>query len=78
MDANANDYSTNTNNGTLFNVDPITGKVGNAYDFNGSGSYISIPNVPILNITGNITIQARVKRDSNPSSGAQWASIINK
>jgi hypothetical protein len=77
LDANANDYSSNTNNGTIFNATPIAGKVGNAYDFH-SGSYINIPNVPILNITGAITMQAWIKRDSNPLSGAQWASIINK
>ena len=78
LDANANDYSTNTNNGTILNANPIAGKVSNAYDFNGSNSYINIPNAPVLNITTAITIQAWIKRDSNPSLNSGWASIINK
>jgi len=68
MDTNANDYSNNINNGTIFSATPITGKVGNAYDFNGSTSYINIPNSSTVDITGNLTIQAWVKRDSNPLS----------
>ena len=77
LNTNANDYI-NSNNGTTFNTTSITGKIHNAYDFNGVNAYIEIPNSSTLNITGSITIQAWIKRNSDPILWARRASIVNK
>jgi hypothetical protein len=62
---NANDASGNNNN-PVFNNAVLTadrsGNTNNAYHFNGSSSYMQIPNSASLNITGNImSIAAWVK-----------------
>ncbi len=62
LNGNANDESSNTNNGTLQNApSSVPGKFGTAYDFNGSTQYISIPDDNSLDITGALTILAWVK-----------------
>ena len=44
FDKDANDYSGNEHNGTVYgNTSLVEGKVGNAYSFNGNGDYIYVP-----------------------------------
>ena len=52
-----------TNNGTLLNgVSFSEGRVGQAFTFNGSNSYVEIPNSPGLVLTNELTIEFWVKR----------------
>jgi len=63
---NANDTSGNGRNGTnVNNVTFTTGKVGNAFTFNGS-NYISLPNSS-FDFNGDFSISCWVKIPSNPS-----------
>ena len=60
FNGNANDASTNANNGTVNGVSLTAdrfGNLNNAYAFDGISNYITVPNSSSLNITGNqITI----------------------
>jgi hypothetical protein len=60
-ESNAND-SFGTNNGTAVGgLTYTTGKIGNAFDFNGTNSYISIPNTSgQLDFTGDFSISTWV------------------
>ena len=59
---NANDVSGNGNNGTVYNAILATnhfGAANTAYDFNGTNSYIDIPqNSGLNNLTTNFTLSA--------------------
>ncbi len=64
FNGNANDESGNGNNGTNYGATLTTGRLGSAdgaYSFDGSSSYISVPNSSSLKITGDITVCAWVK-----------------
>ena len=67
MDNSANDMSGNGNNGTLNNVTSVADRFGNAnsaYHFNGTSSYISVPDAPSLRLNGtDFTLTAWVKLD---------------
>ena len=68
-DGNAND-SVGSNPGTLSGVGYGTGKVGQAFSFDGSASqYVSIPTSPSLNIFGTHTIAFWVKLNALPAAG---------
>ena len=55
-----------TNNGTLQgNATYAAGKVGQAFSFDGSGDYVSIPDQPSLNPTAAITVDAWIFSDNS-------------
>jgi len=71
------DYSDNSNTGTLTNMeveDWVTGKHGEALNFDGTNEYVEVPDDSSLSITGEITIEAWVKQTSVES----WAAIVTK
>ena len=80
LDTNTYDYSTYINNGIASGATQTWGKLDGAYLFRGSGrtDSIIIPNSTSLNPTTGLSIQAWVKWKSNPSSGLNWANILNK
>jgi hypothetical protein len=63
------------NNGTLSNgVGYVSGKVGQAFRFNGTNSYVRVPDSPSLRLTNELTIEFWVKRqDLNAND-----TLINK
>jgi hypothetical protein len=65
------DSSGNGNNGTLHKVTPgVSGFAGTAYAFNGTSSYVSVPNAPSLNPgSANINISFELKTTSLPTQG---------
>lgn len=77
LNGNALDKSSNENNGTIINAIPVAdrnGKANSAYYFNGSNSYINVPNDTTLQLTEQISMCTWIKAEgSNPYSG-----IINK
>jgi len=65
---NVNDSSGNAQNGTnVGSVTFTTGKVGNAFTFNGS-NYISLPNNSLNDLTGDFSISCWVKIGSSSGS----------
>ncbi|MEJ7822566.1 MAG: hypothetical protein WKF85_09610, partial [Chitinophagaceae bacterium] len=63
FNGDANDASGNGNHGIAYNVTPATdnfGKPNSAFSFNGTNSYIRVPNSPSLNPTSQISICAWV------------------
>jgi concanavalin A-like lectin/glucanase superfamily protein len=59
-----------TSNGTAHNVTRVAGKSGEAYEFNGKSSYISVPTSDALNPkTADITMTISLKTTSLPSKG---------
>ena len=77
LDGNASDASGNGNHGMTRGVTPTAdrfGKANGAYHFDGTSSFICIPNSPSLDITGNITMSAWVKLASADSV----VSVIDK
>ena len=72
------DSSGSNNNATSNNVSFTTGYFDKALQFNGSSSNLIIPNNASLNPTTALTLEAWVKWNINPSSGANWAQIIDK
>jgi hypothetical protein len=64
---NVNDTSGNARNGTnVGGVTFTTGKVGNAFTFNGSSNYVALPNSS-FDFTGDFSISTWVKIPANPS-----------
>lgn len=72
---NIQDASGNGNIGTPTGTTVVTGIVSNARDFNGSSDFINLGNASVLNITGDLSIEAWVKVDSYASGLAvvTWA-----
>jgi hypothetical protein len=69
--------SVSTNNGTIVGgVTYTTGIVGNAFTFNGTSGYVSLPNNS-FNFTGDFSISAWVNIPSAPSSAARIFSNDN-
>jgi hypothetical protein len=62
------DDSNNNNQGILMPTESpaflVKGKFGNALQFNGNSQYIEIPDHESLSVTGNLTVEAWVKRSS--------------
>ena len=76
-DGNTQDIS-DSNPGTLMgDADYASGKVGQAFDLDGSGDYVFIGNPSNLNMSTVITIDAWVNPSAAPSPG-QIATIVNK
>lgn len=72
------DSSGSNNNATAVNTSLVSGQFSGARRFTGSNSYLQILNSATLNPTNEISIEAWVKWNINPATGAQWAQIINK
>ena len=61
-EGDAND-AVNGNSGALFNGATFApGEVGQAFAFNGTNSYIEVPDSPVLRLTNELTIEFWVKR----------------
>ncbi|MGA2241282.1 MAG: LamG-like jellyroll fold domain-containing protein [Verrucomicrobiota bacterium] len=77
-EGNANDIVGN-NNGTLVNGVTFTnGMVGQAFSFNGTSSYVSIPDSPLLDtFVSSITIEAWIK-SNRTNADSNWEGIITK
>jgi hypothetical protein len=78
---NANDISGNGNHGTVYGATPTTDRFGNlnrAYSFDGTSSYIDVPDAPSLNPTSAITITAWFKADSFALGTYSWPHIVDK
>lgn len=76
LDGNANDASRNTNHGTAYGATATTNRMAaanSAYYFDGSGTYIGVPNSSSLNMT-NMTLAFWFRLDS---SGAV-RELVNK
>jgi hypothetical protein len=79
FNGNANDASGNGNNGTVYGATLTTDRFGSpasAYDFNGTNSYVGIPQNSVLNsLTTNFTLSAWIWQRGNITSGYR---IIDK
>ncbi len=74
FDGNANDYSGNLNNGTVYGASPTSDRFGNpnrAYSFDGVSSKIIVNNSATIDMTnsGHFTIAFWIKTASGNSSG---------
>jgi len=82
LDANANDSSGNAHNGTVHSATSTLDRFGRAASamlFNGSNSYINIPNAPDLNPTSAITFTAWFRPTSYPPAGTYaWPDVLRK
>ncbi len=71
-----NDSSGSGNNGTLTSATRTTaGKFGSALTFNGSSSWVTIPDAPSLDLTNSMTLEAWVKPAT--LTGA-WRTVLMK
>jgi hypothetical protein len=76
--------SVGDNDGTIYGATWTTGKYGNALDFDGTNDYVDCGNDNSLNITGNITIAAWIKKDTTTAyqrivykvSGRDWYQLL--
>ena len=78
FNGNANDASGNGNNGVVYNSSLTTDRFGNAssaYNFNGSNSYIDIPQSTSLDLTANFTLSAWIYQRAVQPNGYR---IIDK
>jgi len=78
FDDDANDYSIYFHGSSGFSTNSTTWKINNAYNFDGSTSYVDITNSDQLNPTDQITLAAWLKRNIDPALWSNRASIINK
>jgi hypothetical protein len=81
FNGNANDASGNNNNGTVFGASLTTDRFGNAnsaYSFDGSSSYIDVPNNPTLQLSNAYTLSAWVKPNGFYSGPCQANFILAK
>ena len=71
--------SVNDNNGTLIGgASFVPGKVGQAFSFNGTGSFVSIPDSPSLDeFTDSITIELWIKV-KYLAANSDWVGIVTK
>jgi hypothetical protein len=80
FDDSGNDLSGNNNNGTISDVSSTTDRFGNtvgAYHFNGTSSYVSVPDNTALRLNNtDFTLNAWIKLDSYNSG--EGACIMNK
>ena len=72
------------NNGTLASNCPtispswVVGKIGNALNFNGASNNVLVNNSVNLNFTTSMSVSAWIKWNITPSTGAPYATIMNK
>ena len=80
FDGNANDYSGNSNNGTPNAVTNAVGHLGNAnsaYYFNGTSSYVDIPNFGTMVPQNELSICFWAKIDANASNNSNTAFMLS-
>jgi len=82
MENNSNDSTVNANNGTATATTYSTGKINQGAVFNGTSSYIKLPQSDTLNIVGDISVSAWVYRTSNTydsvvHKGSQYGILID-
>lgn len=70
--------SINNLQGTVSGASWTEGFSGSALQFNGINSYVTTPYNPAYDITNEITVMSWVRWDIEPSTGQQWAQIVNK
>ncbi|MDD3102196.1 MAG: LamG domain-containing protein [Patescibacteria group bacterium] len=70
------DSSGNGNVGTLNGTTRVSGKWGNARSFNGTSDYIEMADSPSLSITGDLTVEAFIKR--GVIGGTEQQTILGK
>jgi len=77
-EGNAKD-SMGTNNGTLIGSANFTnGEVGQAFSFDGSSGYVSIPDSPLMDsFTTNMTIELWLK-SGQLTANSDWAGLVTK
>jgi len=68
------DSSGNANNGTITNGSWTAGKYGNALSFNGSSSFITVPDAPTLDLTAAGSVEAWVRM----STASRWNAVLAK
>ena len=72
------------NNGTLATNCPtispswVVGKIGNALNFNGTSNNVLVNDSVNLNFTTSMSVSAWIKWNIVPSTGAAYATIVNK
>lgn len=76
FEGNCEDSSGEGNDGVNHGATYVDGKIGQALSFDGASNYVAVPNSPSLSITGEITVEAWIKR-VHPQPGA-WALIFSK
>ncbi len=67
FDGDANDNSWNWNDGVTYNItstNPWLGWNNNVFDFNGTSSYVTIPDYSAIDITGDMSVSFWVKFDT--------------
>lgn len=77
---NANDESSNANNGTVYGASLTTDRFGNsnnAYYFDGIDDYINVQNSASLNFTGDGTISLWVKNNQDGPGALIWKRIYS-
>jgi hypothetical protein len=74
FDADAGDYSNYGNDGSIFNATDTAGMYGRARYFNGSTSYVSVPDNGGFQISNGISICAWIK----PELGSMWYRVVGK
>jgi hypothetical protein len=73
FEGNANDLTGNSNNnGVLSGAVLTSGRIGQAYLFNGSNAYISMGALNNFSILGNITISAWIKTSGDPNKNVNY------
>ena len=70
-----NDVSGNSNNGTISNATwSASGKFGSALSFNGTSSWVVIPDSASLDLTNGLTMEAWVR----PTTLCSWRAVLMK
>ncbi len=76
------DSSSNSNDGTMYNMDTttcrVTGKTGNALDFDGSNDYVDCGNDSSLLPGGSFTLSAWIYSDGYISNGSIFNVIVGR
>jgi len=67
LDGNTDDYSVNNNTGVNTNVTFVNGKIGQAGSFNGTSSFVDIPNSPALNPLKKLSLAFWVYTNETPN-----------
>jgi hypothetical protein len=74
LDGDAGDYSNNGNDGTIYGATAADGVYGGALYFDGSSSYISVPDNGGFTITNGLSICAWIK----PEQADMWYRVVGK
>jgi len=78
---NANDWSTNNNDGTVYGAEPTTDRFGNkngAYFFDGTDDYILVPSSNSLKFNNSISVCLWIKLNTLPSDSCCEYYLVSK